>query len=357
MLAGFQETSRGLQWKYIAVKGRLNKRKKPLWMTNKALRAVRHRRRVYRKYKDASHPAYIKAAKSAHKLIDQAKRKFEELLARKIKDDRKSFFAYARSKSKSSSRIGSLVKDQGQLVTDADEKADTLNDFFASVFTREDESDIPTPVSYFSGNEENKLLDISIDPSEVAAKLSKMKSDKAAGDDNMAPRFLKEISDEIAVPVALIFRKSLDTGQVPRDWRNANITPLFKHGNRSKTDNYRPVSLTSQICKIVESVLRDKLVSHLEKYELLQPSQHAFRSGFSCGSNLLSFLETVMSLVDAKENVDALYLDLAKAFDKVPHHRLMLKLEAHGIGGLVSNWIRSWLTDRRQRVIVDGSHS
>jgi len=74
-------------------------------------------------------------------------------------------------------------------------------------------------------------------------------------------------------------------------------------------------------------------------------------------SNLLSFLETVTSLVDAKENVDAIYLDLAKAFDKVPHRRLMLKLEAHGIGGLVSNWIRSWLTDRRQRVIVDGSHS
>ena len=141
----------------------------------------------------------------------------------------------------------------------------------------------------------------------------------------MAPRFLKEVSNEISMPVALIFRKSLDTGQVPRDWRNANITPLFKHGNRSKTDNYRPVSLTSQICKIVESVLRDKLVSHLDKYELLQPSQHGFRSGFSCGSNLLSFLETVTSLVDAKESVDAIYLDLAKAFDKVPHNRLLLK--------------------------------
>ena len=353
----FKHQVESLQWKYIPVKQRLNKRKKPIWMTNKALRAVRHRRRVYRKYKDASHPAYIKAAKSAHQLVDQAKRKFEEQLARKIKDDRKSFFAYARSKSKSSIRIGSLVKDQGQVVTDAVEKADALNDFFASVFTREDESDIPTPVSYFSGSEENKLLDINIDPQDIETKLRKLKSDKAAGDDNMAPRFLKEVSKEIAVPVALIFRKSLDTGQVPRDWRNANITPLFKHGNRSKTDNYRPVSLTSQICKIVESVLRDKLVSHLEKYDLLQPSQHGFRSGFSCGSNLLSFLETVTSLVDSKENVDAIYLDLAKAFDKVPHHRLLRKLEAHGIGSLVSNWIRAWLADRRQRVIVDGSHS
>jgi len=353
----FRKQIESLQWKYIPVKGRLNKQKKPVWMTNKALRAVRHRRCIYRKYKDTSHPAYINAAKLSHKLVDQAKRKFEEQLARKIKDDRKSFFAYARSKSKSSIRIGSLVEGQGQLVTEAVEKADALNDFFASVFTREDVSDVPTPVTYFSGSDEDKLRDISIDPLEIAAKLSKLKSDKAAGDDNMAPRFLKDVSNEIAVPVAMIFRKSLDTGQVPRDWRNANITPLFKHGNRSKTDNYRPVSLTSQICKIVESVLRDKLVSHLEKYELLQASQHGFRSGFSCGSNLLSFLETVTSFVDSKEYVDAIYLDLAKAFDKVPHHRLLLKLEAHGISGLVSNWIKAWLADRRQRVIVDGSRS
>jgi len=176
-------------------------------MTNKALRAVRHRRRVYAKYKDASHPAYVKAAKSAHKLIDQAKRKFEEQLAHKIKEDRKSFFAYARSKSKSSIRIGSLVKDQGQLVTEASEKADALNDFFASVFTREDESDVPTAVTYFSGSEDNKLVDISIEPQDIAAKLSKLKPDKAAGDDNMAPRFLKEVSNEIAVPIAMIFRK------------------------------------------------------------------------------------------------------------------------------------------------------
>jgi len=88
----FKEQVESLQWKYIPVKGRLSKSKKPIWMSNKALRAVWHRRRLYRKYKDASHPAYIKAAKSAHKLIHQAKRKFEEQLAQKIKNDRKSFF-------------------------------------------------------------------------------------------------------------------------------------------------------------------------------------------------------------------------------------------------------------------------
>jgi len=90
-------------------------------------------------------------------------------------------------------------------------------------------------------------------------------------------------------------------------------------------------------------------VSIIKFQPLQQNPLIGFRSGFSCGSNLLSFLETITSLGDAKENVDAIFLDLAKAFDKVPHKRLLLELEAHGIGGLVSNWIKSWLADRRQR--------
>jgi len=149
----------------------------------------------------------------------------------------------------------------------------------------------------------------------------------------------------------------LDAGHVPRDWRTANVTSLFKKGKRSQVDNYRPVSLTSQICKVVESVLRDELVHHLESHNLLQNSQHGFRKGFSCATNLLTFLETVTAYIDEKSNVDAVYLDLAKAFDKVPHQRLILKLKAHEVDGLVCNWIKAWLTDRQQCVCLDGFYS
>jgi len=165
---------------------------------------------------------------------------------------------------------------------------------------------------------------------------------------------LKSISSEIALPIAMIFRKSVDTGRVPQDWRTANITPLFKKGKRSQAKNYRPVSLTSQICKIAESVLRDELVSHLDKHSLIKDSQHGFRKGYSCASNLLTFLEQVTSCIDHKMPVDTIHLDLAKSFDKVPHERLVLKLKAHGIDGLVCNWIKAWLTDRQQRVCLDG---
>ena len=107
----------------------------------------------------------------------------------------------------------------------------------------------------------------------------------------------------------------------------------------------------------MESVFRDKIVYHLDKYELIRNSQHAFRKGYSCTSNLLVFLEKVTADIDAKHNVDTIYLDFAKAFDKVPHKRLITKLKAHGIDGLVCNWIESWLSDRWQRVCLDGIHS
>jgi len=112
---------------------------------------------------------------------------------------------------------------------------------------------------------------------------------KAAGDDNLLPRLLKAIAVEIAYPIAMIFRKSFDSGSVPRDWRTANVSPLFKKGSRHQVSNYRPVSLTSQICKVVESVLRDALVQHLDMNELISESQHGFRKGYSCASNLLVF--------------------------------------------------------------------
>jgi len=215
-----------------------------------------------------------------------------------------------------------------------------LNDIFSSVFTKELETDMPVLDNLCDA----KLVDISVTVDSIKSKLQKLKEDKAAGADNMSPRILNALCEEIAVPI--IFRKSLDTGCVPGDWRTANVSPLFKKGSRHKVDSYRPVSLTSQICKVVEAVFRDEIVQHLDKYDLIRNTQHGFRKGYSCTSNLLVFLESVTTAIDAGRNVDTVYLDLAKAFDKVPH----------GIDGLVCNWINKWLSDRWQRVSLDGAY-
>ena len=170
----------------------------------------------------------------------------------------------------------------------------------------------------------------------------------------MSPRLLKQISEETAYPVTVLFKQSMDEGAVPQDWKIANVTPIFKKGSRSQTENYRPVSLTGQLSKVMESVVRDTITEHLDRHHLITDSQHGFRRGRSCTTNLLEFLDKVTEGINQKESVDVIFLDFAKAFDKVPHRRLLAMLEAHGLGGKVLRWIKFWLTGRMQRVCLDG---
>ena len=128
----------------------------------------------------------------------------------------------------------------------------------------------------------------------------------------------------------------------------ANVTPIFKKGSRTEPGNYRPVSLTSVCCRMMEAILKDDIVTHLEKTGLIRKSQHGFMRGKSCATNLVSFLDKMTAALDEGEEADVVFLDFAKAFDKVPTRRLLKKLEAHGISGKVLKWITSWLTGRRQ---------
>ena len=144
----------------------------------------------------------------------------------------------------------------------------------------------------------------------------------------------------------MILQKSLDEGVVPSDWKLANVCPIYKKGSRAHS--------TSQICKLLESIIRRAVVAHVDKFNLIKDSQHGFRRGRSCLTNLLEFLDKVTRSADSGDNIDIIYLDLAKAFDKVPHHRLIYKLEAHGIGENVLIWITNWLKGRKHRVCLQG---
>ena len=137
----------------------------------------------------------------------------------------------------------------------------------------------------------------------------------------------------------------------------ANVTPVFKKGSRSTLTNYRPISLTSLPCKIFESILKEKIVEHLDTHRLLNDSQHGFISHKSCTSNLLEYLEFVTNAIDSGQNVDSIYLDFSKSFDKVPHKRLLLKLCSFGISGKILKWISEWLQGRMQRVVASGYKS
>ena len=155
----------------------------------------------------------------------------------------------------------------------------------------------------------------------------------------------------------LVFEKSLRKGVLPSDWKEAQVTPLFKKGEKSSPGNYRPDSLTSLICKVMEGIVRDSRIDHLNSNKLLSGRQHGFVSGRSCGTDLLATLDYRTSLLDSWSSVDAIYLDFSKAFDSVPHERLKVKLRALGVQGEGLAWIDDFLTNRCRRVCGNGQLS
>ena len=157
--------------------------------------------------------------------------------------------------------------------------------------------------------------------------------------------------------MGIVFTKSMGSGVVPEDWRKANVTAIYKKGQKSSPSNYRPISLTSVPGKVMERITKDTLMSHLSRNRLIKPSQHGFVPNKSCTTNLLEYLEKVTKAVEEGKSVDIIYLDFAKAFDLVPRSRLLSKLRAHGVDGELLKWLSSWLKDRKQQVVVNGKLS
>ena len=187
---------------------------------------------------------------------------------------------------------------------------------------------------------------------EVISAINGLRSDSAAGPDKIHPKLLKAAPEEVAIPLAMIFKKSLESSQIPMDWKTATVVPIYKKGPKGDPGNYRPVSLTSVPGKLLEKIIKKKLVDYLESNNLIKDSQHGFTAGRSCTTNLITFLEEATKTVDSGIPADIFYLDFAKAFDKVPHERLLCKLEAKGVGGALLEWVRGWLSGRRQQVKV-----
>ena len=166
--------------------------------------------------------------------------------------------------------------------------AEELNKYFSSVFTKEDMQHIPDLANSIM-NLTSNLSDIVIDEELVRKKLQKLRSDKATGTNDISSKLLVEIKDEVCTPLTVIFQNLLATGQVPSDWKQADVTPIHKKRSRSEPSNYRPISLTNQICKLFETIVRDAIVEHLERNELINDTHHGFRRGRSCLTNLLIF--------------------------------------------------------------------
>ena len=257
-------------------------------------------------------------------------------------------------KSKQHDHLGVAPLKEGDIIyCDPIQQANILNRLLISVFTDDTKTSIPDhgPSQYPS------MEDITVSCKGMVKLLRNLKPHKAAGPDDIPVMLPKEAADEIAPAITLLFQASLNQGNTPSTWRKALVVPIFMKGSKSDASNYRPISLTSVFCKLCEHILHSTILTHLANHKILSDAQHGFKKRRSCDIQLLLALNDFARGLEDKSQTDIIFLDIAKALDKVSHQGLLIKAYYYGIRGHTFKWIESFLDNRSQRVVIDGHFS
>ena len=184
------------------------------------------------------------------------------------------------------------------------------------------------------------MPDITVTKEGVEKLLKKINPSKACGPDMIPARILRDMVEEISQILTTLFQRTIDLGELPEDWKSANVSPIFRKGDRFKASNYRPVSLTSLCCKLQEHIITSNVLSHLEQHKILADFQHGLIAGRSCEIQLLTLVHELAETVDTGGQMDLVILDFSKAFGRVLHQRLLEKLNHYGIRGQTHGWIK-----------------
>ncbi|KAK4823310.1 hypothetical protein QYF61_000523 [Mycteria americana] len=310
--------------------------RRPAWLTRELWLELRKKRRVYDLWKKgrATQEDYKGVARLCREKIRRAKAELELNLAAAIKDNKKYFFKYISSKRRAKENLQPLLDAGGNTVTKVSNSKTSC-----SLGTEPPESEDR------DGDQNGAPI---IQREMVSDLLHHLDTHKSMGPDEIHPRVLKELAEVLTKPLSVIYQQSCLTGEVPVDWR------LAHKGRKEDPGNYRPVSLTSVPGKLMEQIILSAITWHVENNQGIKPSQHGFRKGRSCLTNLISFYDKVTCLVDKGKAVDVVYLDFSKAFDTISHSILLEKLAAHGLDGHTLCVVKNWLDGRAQRVVVNG---
>lgn len=328
------------------------------WVDQTIRRAIRRKQRLYNKARKSGSPDDWLKFKTTRRSIDRGIKKahnryINEVIGGSLRSENtKPFWNYIKSTRQEVFGISTLSS-KGRVVSFAQDKAEVLNQQFSSVFTKEDLQNIPQ----INSNSIPDLQKLIIDQKGVEKLLTDIQPKKASGPDQIPAKVLKSCASSLAPILQKIFQKSVDTAELPDEWRKANVIPIYKKGDRQNPANYRPVSLTSIPCKLLEHIIHRHIMDHIDKYKVLSNHQHGFRQGRSCDSQLSGLIEDLAKTLDNRSQVDLVILDFSKAFDTVPHQRLLRKLKNVGINNSLLSWIEHFLTSRHQRVQLEGAFS
>ena len=278
-----------------------------------------------------------------------------------IKRNSKYFFSYAKKFSTIRSCVGPFIDSAKNVIANPIKMAEMLASQYSSVFSQPKKK-LGVKTEYFPDEDQARstepgIQDICFSRKDIEEAINEVSPSAAAGPDRFPAILLKICRKTLSEPLFYIWRKSLDTGTIPHLLKSANIIPIHKGNTRSLPKNYRPIALTSHLIKVFEKVIRKHVVNYMEEHNLFNPEQHGFRIGRSCLSQLLNHYDHILYLLEQGHNVDVIYVDFAKAFDKVDFDVTLKKINQLGIRGKVGQWIYSFITNRTQTVLVNGCRS
>jgi exonuclease III len=263
----------------------------------------------------------------------------------------KRFWSYIKSNSKSRGLPSFLYNTNNDKIDNFTGMANIFNNFFQSIFSTK--QDLPLP--NITEHEDQLLNEITVTEEEVLKELKTLNPTKAPGPDNIPTKVIKECASELTPSITQLFNDSLNLTKVPTAWKTANITPIHKKGNKHTANNYRPISLLPVISKVLERCVYNKIIDIL--IPKITNFQHGFLKNRSTTTQLLHVFSNINNILDNGDQTDVIYFDLSKAFDSVPHNLLLHKLKSFGICGKLLAWLSDYLTNRLQRVTLNGSDS
>lgn len=341
---------------------RVRPKDKP-WINPEIKCFMRKRNRIHKKAKnrnlDADWSKFREIRNKVIVLIREAKKSYiiklqNSLVDKTIPPGKWWRIAKTVCKFNSTNTVNSPIHSNGEILIHPAEKANFINNYFTSISNIEEEPDLPDipPLSPC------ELSDIIITEQEVIDQFQILNVTKPAGPDKLPPKFLKSIFQSLVTPITILFNKSLHSGLVPSDWKLANVSAVYKgKGGSDNVSNYRPISVTNCFCKIHEKIIFKHLHNYLFENSILSDHQSGFRNKDSTVNQLLIIYDTIVKNLDQGKDVRFIFCDVSKAFDRVWHRGLLYKLRKYGINGNLLLWFKSYLTDRKQRVILNGYNS
>jgi hypothetical protein len=328
------------------------------WFNLPCFTAYSKKQAAYRKWKSkpsaATQSAFKAARNNLKKVIRQAKKDFQTRLQGKINSNQltpRHFWSMYRNLSGVSKPSIPTLSAEGQASESPLEKAELLNSLFSANSTLDAGSKVPPKLTPRTNH---SLHHVNFHLRTTYKILKKLDMNKAEGADCIPTVVLKKCSFELALPLTKLFAHSFRKGKVPASWKFAVVQPVPKPGDNKSPLNYRPISLLPVMGKVMERVVNQSIVSFLRHHNLLNDRQYGFLSERSTTDLLTVLFQTWTDALDSGSEVRAISLDISKAFDKVWHDGLLAKLQSHGIGGPLFNWLKDYLSNRSQAVRVDG---